>query len=340
MENVEIIPVWDLTEDQWLTLREEGIGGSDAGTICGVNKYKSPYALWAEKSRLVGRDFAGDAAKWGHRLEPVVAAAYAEDHNKAIVSWPVLIRSTVHSFMFANVDNWIVEPSEQFPAGQVTEWRSSEAPEGILSILEIKTTGIASPGTAHQWKNDGIPESYQLQTVHYGVVTGVHSIVFAALLAGQGLVVREPEWDDDLAENLVAAEGQFWDLVTSGQPPAVDGTDATESALSEQYGRSEPGKEYDGGSALLIAWDEFQSAKAEAEAADKVRKEKRALILSMVGDAEIGLSNGTPLFTYKTGKDVESVDTARLKAEAPEVYANFLKTRPGARTLRKAPAGA
>lgn len=336
MDNVQIIPIWDLTEDEWLTLREDGIGGSDAGTICGVNKYKSPYALWAEKSRLVGRDFAGDAAKWGHRLEPVVAAAYAEDHNKAIVSWPVLIRSLEHSFMFANVDSWVVEPSEQFPVGVVTEWRSSDAPEGIQAILEVKTTGIASPGTAHQWKNDAIPESYQLQTVHYGVVTGVHNIVFAALLAGQGLVVREPEWDAEMAENLIAVEGQFWDLVQSGQPPALDGSDATESALSEQYGRSEPGKEYDGGSSLLIAWDEFQEAKDAAEAMDKIRKEKRAQILALVGDAEIGLANGAPLFTYRTGKDVESLDSARLKNEAPEVYAKFTKTRPGSRTLRKA----
>jgi len=335
MNNVEIIPIWDLTEGEWLTLREDGIGGSDAGTICGVNKYKSPYALWAEKSGLLERDFAGDAAKWGHRLESVVASAYAEDHNKVIVAWPVLIRSLEHSFMFANVDSWVVEPSEQFPAGVVTEWRSSDAPEGIQAILEVKTTGIASPGTAHHWKNDAIPESYQLQTVHYGVVTGVHKIVFAALLAGQGLIVREPEWDDALAENLISAEQQFWDLVQSKTPPIIDGSEATESALGQQYGRSEPGKEFDGGSSLMIAWDEFQQAKEAAEAADKIRKEKRSQILSMVGNAEVGLANGTVLFTYKTGKDVESLDSARLKNEAPDIYAQFIKTRSGARTLRK-----
>ena len=34
----------------WLKLRNEGIGGSDAGTIVGDNTWKSPYALWLEKT--------------------------------------------------------------------------------------------------------------------------------------------------------------------------------------------------------------------------------------------------------------------------------------------------
>ena len=35
----------ELTHDEWLDLRKTGIGGSDAGTILGVNPYSSPYAL-------------------------------------------------------------------------------------------------------------------------------------------------------------------------------------------------------------------------------------------------------------------------------------------------------
>ena len=35
----------ELTHDEWLQLRKSGIGGSDAGTILGVNPYSSPYAL-------------------------------------------------------------------------------------------------------------------------------------------------------------------------------------------------------------------------------------------------------------------------------------------------------
>ena len=216
MKDVRVIPVWDKTEAEWLELRRElGFGGSDVGSMAGVNKYKKPYALWAEKSGLVIPEPAGDAAKWGHRLERVVAEAYAEDYGKAVVAWPVILVSQEPGleFMFANLDFLIVDPSEQFPAGVVTDWKETEWPAGVQSILEVKTSGIASPGTSHLWDKDSIPESYRLQTCHYGIITGIHSIVFAALLGGRGLITREPEWDESLAESVIALEQMFFDLV-------------------------------------------------------------------------------------------------------------------------------
>ena len=35
---------------EWLSLRANYIGGSDAAAILGLNPYKSAYALWAEKT--------------------------------------------------------------------------------------------------------------------------------------------------------------------------------------------------------------------------------------------------------------------------------------------------
>jgi putative phage-type endonuclease len=330
----EIISVWDKTEEEWLILRDRGLGGSDAGTVIGVNKYKSPYSLWAEKLGLVERQSAGDAAKWGHRLERVTAEAYAEDYNQAVVAWPVILVSKENPFMFANIDFLIVDPSDEFPAGQVTDWQTIEVPQNVRSILEVKTSGIASPGTAHQWSNNSIPESYALQTVHYGIVTGVTSIVFAALLPPMGLQVRYLEWDEELAENLIIAEQMFWDLVESGEAPAVDGSNATEATQQAMYPRHQEGKSFEGGDSLAALWQEFNAAKAEADMADAKRKALRAQVVQLVGDAEYATVNGATILTYKASKEVESLDTDRLKREAPEVFNQFKKVRPGARTLR------
>ena len=104
--------------------------------------------------------------------------------------------------MFANLDFLIVEPSEQFPAGVVTKWEKTEVPEGSITILDVKTAGIASPGNPGAWSDNSIPQSYMLQAYHYGIVTGITSgITFAALIGGQGLQVRELEWDEELAEH-------------------------------------------------------------------------------------------------------------------------------------------
>jgi putative phage-type endonuclease len=64
---------------RWLAERRRGIGSSDAAAILGVNPYKSAYAVWAEKTGLVGPDWEppSEAALWGNLLEPLIAEQYA-----------------------------------------------------------------------------------------------------------------------------------------------------------------------------------------------------------------------------------------------------------------------
>lgn len=43
-------------EQAWLNLRNKYIGGSDASTVAGFNKWKSQYQLWAEKTGRSEKD--------------------------------------------------------------------------------------------------------------------------------------------------------------------------------------------------------------------------------------------------------------------------------------------
>jgi len=340
VNKVEVIPVWDMSNDEWLEARKGGIGGSDAGTIVGVNKYKSAYALWGEKTGIMPTEFSGnDATDWGHDLERPIAAHYARKHNKAVVEWPVILRSLEEGreFMFANLDFLIVEPSEEFPAGTVQTWRFATPPPNVEGILEVKTAGIASPGNPGAWAYNNIPESYMLQGYHYGIVAGFHEvpkITFAALIGGQGLQVREMEWNQNIADNLIIAEAEFWEQVVTKTAPPTDGSEATEAAQRQRYPRHEEGKFVEAEVDLLALIAEFEAAKEEADAADAKRKALRAQIVELVGDAESAKYNGTVLLTYKAGKEVESLDADRIKKEAPEIWERFKKVRPGARTLR------
>ena len=45
----EVLSTKDMTHEEWLKARQAGIGGSDAGTILGVNKWKSKTQLFFEK---------------------------------------------------------------------------------------------------------------------------------------------------------------------------------------------------------------------------------------------------------------------------------------------------
>lgn len=76
-----------LSHKQWLDVRKQGIGSSDAPTVCGVNPYMSQLELWliktgrTEPAKVTTDGYA--PPYWGKQLEPLVAKYYtAKTGNK------------------------------------------------------------------------------------------------------------------------------------------------------------------------------------------------------------------------------------------------------------------
>ena len=46
----ETIPTAGMAREEWLRLRKNGIGGSDAGAVCGLNPYSSPMNVYRDKT--------------------------------------------------------------------------------------------------------------------------------------------------------------------------------------------------------------------------------------------------------------------------------------------------
>ena len=68
--------------DEWLAFRTKGVGGSDMGTILGLNPYSTPYDLWLEKTgRQQPEDISG---KWaivkGNALEVELRRRFRQLH--------------------------------------------------------------------------------------------------------------------------------------------------------------------------------------------------------------------------------------------------------------------
>lgn len=334
LENVEIISMWDKSHDEWLKARSR-IGGSDIGSLAGLNPYASPFSVYVDK--VHGSSFSGNAAtELGNHLEAPVGEIYAKETNSAVVDWPVLFRSTDNPWAAANVDRFIVAESEKFPAGKVTRWESLEVPPGLQAVLEIKTGALASPGKPHEWfvGGESVPLSYAAQGLWYLSVTGLPRVEFGALIGGHGFITRTMERDEQLIKDLQVVAESFWfNHIVPQIPPEPDGSAATEEALKVMYPSSKPGAVVEGGSELADAWREFEEKKELAKAAEDARKKARAKIVSIVGEAEVATVDGVPIVSYRSTKEVEFFADKVFAEAYPDLAKEFTRKRAGHRVL-------
>ena len=285
----------------WEKLRNIGIGGSDAAIIAGLNRWKSPFKLWQEKTGQVEPEDISDNeyVYWGTVLEQLVADRFCELTGKKVRKCGMM-QSLTHEFMLANVDRLVV---------------------GENAGLECKT---ANGFKAKEWEGDNVPDSYYLQCQHYMAVTGCEKWYIACLIGGNHFVWKEiPRNEEDITA-LIEAEGAFWeDNVKGGIMPDVDGSKSCSQALAERF----PGgvtdsitlpKEAD---ELLAEIDELN------ESADRIKEQiesKKNGIKLTLGDHEIAYA-GERKVTWKTQAGRTTIDSKKLKAEMPDVYEKYSK---------------
>jgi putative phage-type endonuclease len=255
------------TEDEWLALRQQGIGGSDASVACGMSPYKQAAILYLEKRGEREPDDLSDNERvyWGTVLEDVVANEYSRRTGRKVRRVNRILQSKAHPFMLASLDRDVV---------------------GEKRILECKTTdkhtqGWGDPGT------DQVPSHYLMQTQHYLAVTGAEIADLAVLIGGNDFRIYTIQRDEDLIQAMIQLETEFWKNVVEGNPPAID-FDA-KNAL-ETVKLLYPGT--DGSTVELAGLEHW--AQVEREAAGKVsdyqavRDGAMAHILDYMKEAAIG----------------------------------------------------
>lgn len=211
----EITKVKTANHDEWKELRSHYIGGSDAAAVVGLNAYASPYSLWAEKTGKVP-GFAGNlATEVGTYLEEFVAQKFAQETGKKVRKCNQSFLNSDYPFAIANIDREIV---------------------GEDAGLEIKTTDTLN---LKKFKGGEYPANYYVQCVHYMAITGKKRWYLAVLIGNKEFKWFTIERDEAEIAALMTAEADFWELVKTDTPPAVDGTAATTDTLKTIYAESD-----------------------------------------------------------------------------------------------------
>lgn len=295
--------------EAWLKTRNLGIGGSEASVIVGLNKWKSPFQLWLEKTGQVEPEVlsGNEYVYWGTVLEQAVADRFCELTGKKVQKRGIM-QSEEYPFMLASVDRMVV---------------------GENAGLECKTTnGFASK----QWEDDEVPDSYYVQCQHYMAVTGCEKWYIAVLIGGNKFIWKDiPRNDDDIAA-LIQAEKDFWfKNIIGGEMPEVDGSSNCSLALQEQFrgGQTEP-VVLDEAEEIIVSIDEINSSIKELES---LKKEKQNNLCKMLGDNEIALV-GERKVTWKLQAGRVTVDSKMLKIDHPDIFEKYSKQNKDSRVLR------
>lgn len=303
MQAEVLISTTEMDHQDWLDQRRKGIGGSDAASIAGVNRWKSPIGVYLEKigEAPESKPLNEEATYWGNVHEETVAKEFSKRTGLKVRRRNAILKHPDYDWILGNVDRMIVGKKEG---------------------LECKT---ASEYLKTEWEGEEIPISYLLQCQHYMAVTGYQAWWIAVLIGGNKFVYKRIERDEELIESLIGIEKDFWENhVLKKVPPMMDGSQASEDLIKALYPESEPDSEIELPSESKAMIQQFEEAKqAEKEAAER-KKEAENRLKNLLGTYEKGFADNH-VITWKQHVR-NNFDSKTFKKEHPDLYKKYAKT--------------
>jgi putative phage-type endonuclease len=274
-----------LSRADWLALRRQGVGSSDAPAVLGVSPYRTALEVWLEKVGMVEPE-ENEAMRWGRLLEPLVADEYARTSGVPLLAPQAIYQHPDYSWMLATPDR-LATPTDP------------------RIVIEIKTRAT--------WRQDeDVPAHYLVQVQHQLAVLGLDRATLVILVAGQRLLWADVERDDALIRDLVEHEREFWRRVELRDPPPPVAEDRTRGVLARLYPS-------DTGATVTLppeaeAWDEeLCRVRDELVALERRRAELEARIQAAMGEAAVGVLPSGGRYTWRVVRRELKPQPARVE---------------------------
>lgn len=105
-EPQELVDTSNLSNEEWLSYRRRGIGGSDAAAILGISPWRTARDLYYDKLSVVKADMDENwvALEMGHLLEDLVARIFAKKTGLRIFQRKVMFQHPLYPWMLADLD--------------------------------------------------------------------------------------------------------------------------------------------------------------------------------------------------------------------------------------------
>lgn len=323
-QDANAIKTSTLCREDWLTLRQSGIGGSDIAAIIGVSPYATAYDIYQSKTQPVNEE-TNEFAYWGTVLEDTVAREFSKRSGLKIQNVNFLMRHPEHRWAIANIDRAIINPAikgnVRFKDGKLT----------TDQIVEIKT---ASEYVGKNWgleESDEVPDQYQCQAQWYMAVTDTQVCHMAVLIGGNKYRQYKIERHQDFIDYLFAEAERFWiNNVLAGVEP--DAT--TLQNAKDKYPRHNPDTTLDvePDSEAAKVFEHYEALKAkEKEVKAALELAQTDLICQIQANESLAI-DGEVVATYKV-QTSNRFNSSQFKKDMPELAEKYIK-QSGSRVMR------
>lgn len=284
----------EITHDEWLAFRRTGIGGSDAGAVCGLHPYTSKIELWADKTGRLPTKEDNEAMRFGRFAEEYCAIRFCDETGKKVERRNAVFQHDKYDFITANIDRKVV---------------------GENAGLECKTTNAFN---SSDFENGEIPRYYYVQCMHYMNVMGFEKMYLAILVGNHAFYWFEIPYDKSEGEALLKMELDFWNnYIIPDVRPEPDGSESAKAVLDRLFAEREAN------TVTLFEQENTAAGLAETQAKIKaLESEKEQLKQTLINALENNSRGITEHYeiTYAPRSSTR-VDSKLLRQKYPEVYA-------------------
>ena len=288
-----LVNIKKISHEEWLSLRERGLGGSDAATCVNMNPYSGLLTLYANKTGMSKPKEDNEAMRLGRDLEQYVATRFMEETGKKVINDNWFYVDDDYDYLIANIDRRVV---------------------GENAGLECKTMGSFN---GYNFEAGEVPSHYYCQCQHYCSVLGLDRMYLAILVLQRGLFIVPIERNDDFIKSLREAETAFWtQYVMQERMPEPDG-DSDFDTLKQIYPREMPSSEITVPGLDRLVTD-YKSVKSIADDYGKQADRIKAQICQKLGRNEVGLGVQYGV-SWKTQSKTSGYDMKRLQEDYPAI---------------------
>lgn len=321
----EIIEI--TSEQQWLELKTQDISSTEVSGLFNMSPYITEFELYhLKKAGTIHTIEGNERTEWGKELEAAIASGVAKRYGLKVKPLKCYMRHSEVPRMGSSFDFKVVGIAEgaQPP---YNKYQQAYIDKGY-GILEIKN--VDSLVYKSEWDADEAPPHIEFQVQHQMELTGAEWTMVAALVGGNKLedilYFKNPE----MGKAIVKSINEFWEKFDRGEAPQPNWERDAEAIIAMyKSAGGDPYKAED-----LQEFNDlcmhYQAASAAEKDASKIKKEVKAKMLMMAGDAPSAFSD-----EYK----VTMTEVAEKEGEeiTPEMVGQFMGARKGYRLFRVSP---